>query len=90
MNYNATRDELTQLSYGLGYFHHYRQLYSVSIDKSHKEVQDIYSDKTELQKGSIELMLELELVNNAVMYCMDFASVFLSLQNPEKGIITMI
>jgi len=86
----TTREWLNQLNYGLGYFHHYRHLYSKSIDNMHSKVKEIYSDKTDLQIRSIELMLELELVNNAIMYCMDFASVFLSLQKPEKGIIKMI
>ena len=84
MGQEVTRDFLTQLGYGIGYFHHYRRLHSVSIDKSIKAVPEIHSENSGLQIRSIELMLELELVNNAVMYCMDFASVFFSAFKTRK------
>lgn len=84
------RDKLTNLSFALGYFHHYRHLRSRILEKDIDRIHEIFPDLKDKQVESTVSMLQVELVANAVMYCADLAVILLALRKRQAEILKTV
>jgi hypothetical protein len=82
--------EITSLSFVLGYFHHYRYIRSQILEKDVDTVYTAFPNFRPEQIESIAIMLRVELMVNAVMYCSDLAAILLAFAKPVDQILKTV
>ena len=78
--------DVLNLTFGMGYLHNYRKIKSEILEESLKTVPSQFSSYRPEQIESIQTMIEIELVTNAVLYCEDLASIIIALNKEEYNI----
>lgn len=85
-----TKEEITGLHFGFGYNPYYRYYkYRILLEDLDK-INDLFSEIKVEQRDDLSLMLEMELVMNAVQYCSDLAILFIASMKPPSEYIKTV
>lgn len=86
MKTEISRDEITNLIFLGNYMSNYRYHKDSILNYDYKNLKEIFPDLIDEQIDNLQFLIEIEIVINIIQYCIDLATIIISLGEPKKAI----